>query len=152
MQIGIIFSSVGGHTEMVVDKVSELLNNNGHTVTKTRVDLVDIESLGHYDLVILASPTYNQGTVEDKFIPFLKTFQTRDFTNRKFAVIGLGSLKYYGEYLTEAATILEEYITKSGGQIVVNSLRINGHPAQFVTNLIPSWVNKLLSKLETYES
>jgi flavodoxin I len=149
MQIGIVFSSVGGHTEMVVSKVQEILATNGHTVELSRVESIDPIQLYSFDLVILASPTYNQGTVEDKFVPFLNSFEKLDFESKKFAVIGLGSLKYYGEYLTESASILEEYINAAGGEIIINSLRINGHPAQFLSSLIQSWTTKLLTKLES---
>jgi flavodoxin len=150
MDICIVFSSIGGHTEMVVDKISELLSIKENIVKKVRVDVTNPASLLKFDLIILASPTYNQGTVEDKFFPFLKVLSTLDLSGKRFAVIGLGSLKYYSEYLTEAATILEECVKTSGGELVVNGLRINGHPAQFTSSLIPSWTNKLILKLESY--
>jgi flavodoxin I len=146
-KILIIFSTVGGNTEMVVDTVIDLLKKENIEITKKRVETATVQEIENYDLTILASPTYNQGTLEDNFKNFIKAFSKADLKNKKFAVIGLGDTKYYSEYLTESATILEEIIQKVNAEIVVPSLRIGTSPVKMLDKLVPKWVEKLLLKI-----
>lgn len=132
---------------MVVDTVIDLLKKENIEITKKRVETATVQEIENYDLTILASPTYNQGTLEDNFKNFIKAFSKADLKNKKFAVIGLGDTKYYSEYLTESATILEEIIQKVNAEIVVPSLRIGTSPVKMLDKLVPKWVEKLLLKI-----
>jgi flavodoxin len=143
----IIFSTVGGGTELVVNTVTNQLTKNSHEVVSIRADLAKVDIIKQYDLVILASPTYNQGTLDDHFKRFAKDFSSQDFSNQKFAVIGLGDTKYYTEYLTESATILEELIKKTNGQIKIPSLRIGVSPIKVLNTLVVRWAEKLAISL-----
>ena len=142
-KILIIFSTVGGNTELVVDAVANLLAPDIFEITKKRAEISDPQEIKNFDLTILASPTYNQGTLEDNFKTFVKDFVKQDFSNQKFAIIGLGDSKYYPEYLTESASILEDIIKKTGGQMVVPALRIGVNPIKMLDKLVPKWVDKL---------
>jgi flavodoxin I len=142
-KILIIFSTVGGNTELVVDAVANLLAPDIFEITKKRPEISDPQEIKNFDLTILASPTYNQGTLEDNFKNFIKAFIKEDFSNQKFAIIGLGDSKYYPEYLTESASILEDIIKKTGGQMVVPALRIGVNPIKMLDKLVPKWVDKL---------
>jgi flavodoxin I len=142
-KILIIFSTVGGNTELVVDAVANLLAPDIFEITKKRPEISDPQEIKNFDLTILASPTYNQGTLEDNFKTFVKDFVKQDFSNQKFAIIGLGDSKYYPEYLTESASILEDIIKKTGGQMVVPALRIGVNPIKMLDKLVPKWVDKL---------
>ena len=146
-KILIVFSTVSGNTEMVVDAVSDLLPKNDFEITKKRPENMTVKDILNFDLTILASPTYNQGTLEDNFKPFIKEFLKNDFTNKNFAIIGLGDTKYYAEYLTESATLFEEYVKKVNGNILVPSLRIGTSPVKMLDKLVPKWVEKLLVKI-----
>ncbi len=139
----IVFSTVGGNTGLVVEKVRQMLSNKGFEVTKKRVDVSEPTEIKDYDLTILASPTYNQGTLEDHFKNFIKEFSNQNWKSHKFAVIGLGDTKYYPEYLTEAATILEEKIQEKNGQLVTPALRIGTDPIKMIDKLVPKWVERL---------
>ena len=141
----IIFSSIGGNTEMVVKKVAQTMESSGHQVDYRRVDIADPKEILNYDLTILASPTYNQGTLEDHFKPFMKSFKKIDLKNRNFGVIGLGDTKYYPEYLTEAAGILEEEIKKAGANLVTPPLRIGTNPLKMMDKIVVNWAQKVSS-------
>jgi flavodoxin len=163
LQILIIYATVGGNTELVVDKVretlisknSENLENETNNETKKikfeiktqRVENTEISQVLEADLTILASPTYGQGTVESHFLPFLKNLEKANLTNKNFAVIGLGSPKFYPEYLTESATILENSIKKASGNLIIPSMRIGGEVLKILDKIVPNWTNKLITKL-----
>lgn len=145
----IVFSSISGNTEMVAKKVFEILKDFGHQVTFKRVDVMDSQEIMlDYDLRILASPTYNQGTLEDHFKPFIKEFRKMNLKDKSFAVIGLGDIKYYPEYLTEAAKILEDEIKNAGASLIIPSLRIGSNPIKLIDKLVPKWVEKVSALLK----
>lgn len=144
----IVYSTVGGNTELVVNQISQILSSNDFNVISTRVDVFKTETILDYDLVILASPTYNQGTLEDHFKPFMKELKKLDISNKKFAVVGLGSLKYYPEYLTEAATIFEDFLKKKNAILVVPALRITENPLKYLDSLIARWCQKIITQYQ----
>jgi flavodoxin I len=141
-KINIIYSTIGGNTELVVQKVVELLPENIE-YRIIRVDTASLEDIENCDLIILASPTYGQGTIEAQFPRFLKLIQN-SVENKKFAVIGLGDTKYYPEYLTESGAILENWVKLNSGQLAIPSLRIGMPPLKFIDKLVPRWVDKLI--------
>jgi flavodoxin len=150
-KILIVFSSIGGNTELVVQKVTQMIQaSESATVDVIRVDSFDMtkpELLDDYNCLVLASPTYGQGTIETHFTPFLKLIKPK-ITRKNCAVIGLGDNKYYPEYLTESGAILEKYITDNGGNLLIPALRIGMPPIKFIEKLVPKWVEKLLTSLE----
>jgi flavodoxin len=150
-KILIVFSSIGGNTELVVQKVTQIIQASERAIVDIiRVDSFDMtkpELLGEYNCLILASPTYGQGTIENHFPPFLKLIKSK-IADKSCAVIGLGDNKYYPEYLTESGAILEKYVTDSGGNLLIPALRIGMPPIKFIEKLVPKWVEKLLLTLE----
>jgi flavodoxin len=144
-KINIIYSTIGGNTELVVQKVVELLPENIERQI-IRVDTANLENIENCDLIILASPTYGQGTIEAQFPRFLKLIQDK-VENKKFAVIGLGDTKYYPEYLTESGAILESWVIDNKGVLAIPALRIGMPPLKFIEKLVPRWVDKLVESL-----
>jgi flavodoxin I len=147
----IVYATLGGNTELAVKRCQEELAAKDFKVKIKRVDITSTAEIVDYDLVILASPTYGQGTVEQHFEPFLKNLVSKDYSGKKFAVIGLGDTKYYAEYLTESANVLEENILKAKGELVVPALRIGMPPLKFINKLIPGWVTKIQAKFENQD-
>jgi flavodoxin len=147
MKILTIFSSIGGNTELVVSYIGELCREKGLEFDSKRVELVDPVEIADYNLVILASPTYNQGTLENHFYPFLKTWKEDYKGSQKFAVIGLGSKDYYPEYLTESAQILKDEVEARNGIVVGQPLRITGNPLKVMDKLVPRWLDKVISEV-----
>jgi flavodoxin I len=142
----IVYSSIGGNTELTVQKVQNLLSSSIDLTVK-RVDTTNPEEFENQDCIILACPTYGQGSLETHFEKFLKSAKSQ-ITGKKFALIGLGDSKYYPEYLTESGTIMEEYITANGGELLVPTLRIGMPPIKFIEKLVPRWTNTLIQNLQ----
>lgn len=144
----IIYSTIGGNTELAVKRAQQEFERFDYQVELKRVDIAKANDITNCDLTVLASPTYGQGTVEDHFKPFLSELKSIDISTQKFAVIGLGDNKYYPEYLTESAGILEEEIKKYGGNIIAPPLRIGMPPLKFIDKLVPSWVVKVVEGMK----
>ncbi len=145
-KLNIIYSTISGNTELVVQKVVELLPDN--IVSEViRVDIASEKNIENCDIIILACPTYGQGSLEAQFPKFLKLIQGK-VENKKFAVISLGDTKYYPEYLTESGTILEAWINTNKGILSLPTLRIGMPPLKFIDKLVPRWVDKLIESLK----
>ena len=145
-KINIIYSTISGNTELVIQKVVELLPSRiEHKII--RVDTAQKEDIENCELIILASPTYGQGSLEAQFPRFLKTIKD-SIESKKFVVIGLGDTRYYPEYLTESGTILEDWVKDNKGILLIPSLRIGMPPLKFIDKLVPRWVSKLVENLE----
>jgi len=146
-KILIIYSTIGGNTQLAVQRIQEELNKANFEVDLVRVDVANASTVMDYELTILASPTYGQGSVEDHFRPFLAGIKKLNLAGKKFAVVGLGDTKYYPEYLTESANLLEEEVKTVKGNLIVPALRIGMPPLKFIDKLVPNWVNKVVLAL-----
>jgi flavodoxin len=149
-KISIIFSSIGGNTKLVVDCLVDWIQTNSKvTVESVRAELVTEDFLSQInkdDILVLASPTYGQGTLENymsKLLPKLKPY----IKDQKTAIIGLGDIQYYPEYLSEASSILNEFVVENGGIIVNNPLKIGAKPLPYINKLIPRFAQGLIDNI-----
>lgn len=139
----IIFGSTSGNTEMVCQKAAQVLRSRGHELKIQRAELSKPSDIEGHDLCILAASTYGHGIIQDHMIPFVKEFKKHDFSNQKFAVIGLGDDKYDDHYNVESAYILEEAIKSTNGQIIsTEPLMINHNPI-WQLGKVEEWTNSL---------
>ncbi len=146
-KIIIIYATTGGNTEIVCQKVKEVLQSSSHSVTLSAAEIVDASVFKDFDLTILASPTYGHGVLEPDMIPFFKEFKKQDLSNIKAAVIGLGDSKYEIHYMFKSAEILEEGLKNSGANIILESLKINKSPIPYLDTRVTDWANQLSAKL-----
>lgn len=153
-QVLIIYGSTGGNTEFTVERAADLLEESGHDVVIMRVerytyaDLMD--AIRKADFLVLASPTYGHGQLQEDMIPFVKQLKDEDLTGQPYAVIGLGDPKYDDHYHIESTFILEELLDSCGAKKMHYALRISRSPMLQVNNLIPKWAEKFAEKIEKY--
>lgn len=139
----IVYGSTGGNTELVCDKVTEVLNKSGHQVTVKRAEQSSAAELEGFDALVFASSTYGQGLLQDYIEPLYFEIKKTGLKGKKCAVIGLGDNKYNVEYVVEAARILENMVKDSGGELVIPPLRINKTPVTVLNTLINEWAVNL---------
>jgi flavodoxin len=140
----IIFGSTGGNTELVTDKVSEILRSGGHKVVVQRAEESDVSDLKKLKYCVFASSTYGQGLLQDHMLKFFKKgVMKASLKGKKCAVIGLGDSKYNIEYVIEAANILEKGIKKLEGELIVPALRVHKTPVPLLNTAIQGWAKKL---------
>jgi flavodoxin I len=145
----IIYASCSGHTEAVCEAVASGMNKSLPTELK-RVELADATKLTEHDLIILASPTYNVGKLQEYFEPFYKEFIKQKYPKKAFVVIGLGDSKNY-DIFCGAAAILEEAIKIVEGELVYETLKIDGPPYAQLDELC-GWGEELAVKFNSLAS
>lgn len=139
----IIYGTTGGNTEIVAEKVAEVLCQKKHEVELKRVEQSKPADMLDCDLCILASPTYGHGVLEEHFIPFQKALKETQLKGQQCAVIGLGDPKYDAQYHIESAVILEDAIKASGGTLVCPALKISRSPVPFLSTRVQKWAEEL---------
>lgn len=146
-KIKIIYGSTSGNTELVSDKVAQVLGAAGHVVTTQRVERSSSEDIAGNDLTILASSTYGHGVLQEHFEQHGQRLLGGDLTGQRFAVIGLGDPKYDSEYNIESAAILEKMVLDHGGELVCDSLRVNRNPIPKLAKNVTAWATALATTL-----
>jgi flavodoxin I len=144
----ILYTSVGGNTALVVEKVQEIFNENSlQTTVKMVESLENFEEIHECDILVLASPTYGQGNVASRFLPFLEKLKNTDLQSKPVGVIGLGDVKYYPHYLTESVAILEEAVKTANGNLLAPSMRIGKNPIGVLDSMVKSWSERFVKKV-----
>lgn len=141
-KVKIIYGTCGGNTELVCHKVAEILSSK-HSVELKKAKLTEPSKIGEYDLLILSSPTYGHGQLEEYFGKFLKKLIKEDLKNKRCAVIGLGDLKYDSDYHLESTKIIMDFLKKKEANIICSPLQVSKSPLPFLNKHISDWAKKL---------
>ncbi|MGE3278454.1 MAG: flavodoxin family protein [Candidatus Altimarinota bacterium] len=145
--VTIIYGSSGGNTEMVCEKVQEVLEMNKIPTKLLRVERSTMDDLKNAEICILAAPTYEHGVIQHHFFPFLKELKHLDLQQKRMSVIGLGDTKYDDHYHIESANILEKAIKDSNGNMLIRPLRVNGLTITKLDGIVKSWSENLIKTL-----
>jgi flavodoxin I len=131
MKTIVIFGSTTGNTEEISNYVVAGLKASGHEVTHKNVADTTVQELPNYELIILGSSTWNEGDIQDDFIPFFDQMGTVSLAGKKAAVFGCGDT-IYGEHFCQAVNKIEAKLKEVGAEIVSPSFKIDGDISPFL--------------------
>ena len=120
----IVFGSFVGNTETLAGYVKHGLEQAGHSVVMKDVVYTDIRELLDYELILLASPTYEPKMVQDDMIDFYERLSELDLSGRKAAAFGPGDTAWPD--FCEAVHYLDKRLRERGAEIVTDPLMIDG--------------------------
>ena len=148
----IIYGTTGGNTELTVEEVADLLKAKKIEAKIMKVEKYTFDSLWEEmrvaEFLVLASPTYGHGQLQEHMIPFLQKLSMMKLEGKPYAVIGLGDPKYDNHYHIESSTILEQALNKCGAKKIHYALRISRSPLLQVDNLILKWTEKFIEAVK----
>jgi flavodoxin I len=128
-----IFASTSGHTEYVMDALLDFLRREapGWRTEATRVERAQPQDLFRADILLLASGTWNTGSVEGQLNPYMQELLEHkakhlDLAGKACACVGLGDHRYF--YEARSADLLSNYIEVHHGQLLLPPLRIIDEP------------------------
>ncbi len=150
--IRIIYASTSGHTEYVIDVLATYLQGKKKAsciVNSVRAEQASAEDFAKDDVLILASGTWNTGSVEGQLNPHMhellkKRVADIDLKKKPCAVIALGDDRYY--YTARANEHCAAFIKARNGAKLLPPLIIVNEPygqAEKVTH----WGDELLKHL-----
>lgn len=149
MKILIIYSTVGGNTEMVVEALEENLKGEDHEVQLERGESVHLDDIRSYDACVLASPTYAKGMLHHHMARFAKGFSEIHLKDMPFAAVALGDIAWGEEHHIAAAGHLEKLIEAVEGKRVLDTLKIDGDPELALEKEVADWAKQLDQVLKT---
>ena len=109
---GIFYGSTTGSTEAVAQDIAKQLgiaDADVHNVADASADETD-----KYDLLVLGSPTWGNGDLQDDWYGFLDRLKTRDLTGRKVALFGCGDSGSYPDTFCDALGLIYEALLPTG--------------------------------------
>ena len=115
-KIGLFYGTTTGKTEIVAETIQKALED-------IAVDLHDISKaeatdFNDYEHLIIGSPTWNLGDLQDDWDAFFSDLDEIDFSGKKIAYFGTGDQNGYGDSFVDAVGILEEKISERGGKTI----------------------------------
>ena len=127
----IVFATTSGHTEFVIDTLTNSVEWADWKIEKTMAERASPEDMQRGDVLLLASSTWNTGGVEGQLNPHMADLleskaKSLDLALKPSVCIGLGDHRYY--YTARAANLLEDYIKSHNGRLVSSTLRIVDEP------------------------
>ncbi len=143
----IVFGSTTGNTEMVAEKVGEVLKEKGVEVSvKNVTDATVAELGGDYDVTILGSSTWGDDEIEfqEDFEPFFNDLGSANLKEKKVALFGCGDSSY--EYFCGAVDELESKMESLEANVINVSLRIDGDPDDVMGEIV-EWAESVASSI-----
>lgn len=127
---GIFYGSTTGTTEAVAEDIAKLLGVAAADVRN--VADASADETAKYDLLVLGSPTWGCGDLQDDWYEFLEALKARDLAGKKVALFGCGDSGGYPDTFCDAVGLLYDGLQGTGctfvgayvpeGYAAVNSL------------------------------
>ncbi|MGB1250844.1 MAG: flavodoxin [Candidatus Promineifilaceae bacterium] len=119
-KIGLFFGSNTGTTELIANicKKEVAKQAPGVTVDIHDIGLVDVTKMLEYDNLIVASPTWNIGELQDDWNLKFDSLLPLDFTGKSIAMLGVGDQFGYPDNFVDAVGILGNRLVERGGELV----------------------------------
>lgn len=118
----IVYASLTGNTEEIADVVAESLENAGIDVEINECTQVDAADFEEADLCIVATYTYDDGSLPDEIIDFYEELLELDLSQKIYGVVGSGD-KFYDDYC-KAVDVFDEAFLKTGAKKGTTSVKV----------------------------
>jgi flavodoxin I len=115
-KIGLFYGTQTGKTETVAESIQAEFGND--LVDMNDIADVQPEDFANYDFLIIGCPTWNIGELQSDWEGFYDELDQIEFKGKKVAYFGTGDQIGYSDNFQDAMGILEEKISKLGGQTV----------------------------------
>ncbi len=103
---GIFYGTNTGTTEDVAHRIAKELgvaDADIHNVADTAPDV-----LGDYDVIVIGTPTWGSGEIQEDFYDFLDGAQVLDLKGHKIALFGLGDESMYDTFCNGLGTLYDK--------------------------------------------
>ena len=125
----IIYGSTTGNTEYTAETIFRILQSGQVETTLKNVREASGDDLApDFDAILLGCSTWGDEDIElqEDFIPFFESMEDRSLDKLRFGVFGCGDSSY--THFCGAVDEIEELIGRRGGEVLIQSLKIDGDP------------------------
>ena len=119
-KIGLFFGSNTGTTELIANICKKEIANQapGIEVTIYDIGLTDVSKMLEYDKMIVASPTWNIGELQDDWNLKFDSLLALDFSGKEIAMLGVGDQFGYPDNFVDAVGLLGNRFVEKGADLV----------------------------------
>ncbi len=118
MKLGLFYGTNTGVTEIVAEQVTEELKANGFDVDIYDIVNVPLEKLDDYETLVIATPTWNDGELQDDWEEKFQDWCVKDFTGKTIAFVGTGDQEAYCDNFCDAIGRMAKPVRENGGKII----------------------------------
>lgn len=117
MKVGLFYGTNTGVTEMVAERLVEIMNENGFEVDLHDIANESLDTMEDYNTLIIATPTWNDGELQDDWEEVIDEFNQFDFSGKKVGFVGTGDQEAYCDNYLDAIGVMAVPVRNSGGII-----------------------------------
>jgi len=117
MKIGMFYGTNTGVTEIVAEQIKDVLENNDFEVEIFDIASVPLSTMDKYNTLIIASPTWNDGELQDDWEDNWEKWQEYDFKGKKVGFVGTGDQEAYCDNYCDAIGRMGKFVRDNGGEI-----------------------------------
>lgn len=144
MNILLVYATNSGSTAQAAQIIADVLTGKGHAVSVKDAKTATPEDVTAAPFFMLGSPSWDHDGLEGQPLPEMEEFIARcseiKLNGKPSAVFGLGDSSY--TYFCGAVTYLEAFIKRTGGTLIVPSLKVDGfYMKPDATENITTWAN-----------
>lgn len=112
MKIGVFYGTSTGITEDIAHRIADYLGADVHEIT------VGLDPFYDYDLLILGSPTWGIGDLQDDWMYVIDDIPQMDLSGKYVALFGTGDQQAYSDSFVDALLLLHKKISKTKAKII----------------------------------
>ncbi|WKE66374.1 flavodoxin FldB [Gallaecimonas kandeliae] len=110
MRIGLFYGSTNCHTEMVAEKIRDVIG--AELVELNNLKDVPVALMADYDLLILGIPTWDFGQLQEDWEDQWDALDSVELDGKVIALFGMGDQLGYGDWFLDAMGILKEKLAQ----------------------------------------
>ena len=123
--IAIFFGSTTGSTQMVAEKIRDLLGERLSHLAD--VNTAEASELEQYDVIFFGVPTWNVGEMQDDWADFIPNMSELNLAGKKVAFFGVGDAVGYAENFLDAMGELWAAVYAQGAPTLVGVWPTDGY-------------------------
>ncbi|WP_406666387.1 flavodoxin FldB [Gallaecimonas sp. GXIMD1310] len=106
MRIGLFYGSTNCHTEIVAEKIRDVIG--AELVELNNLKNVPVALMADYDLLILGIPTWDFGQLQEDWEDQWGALDDLELSDKTIALYGMGDQLGYGEWFLDAMGMLKD--------------------------------------------
>ena len=117
MKIGLVYGTNTGVTEIIAEKLDEVLKENGFEVDLHDIASVPLNVINDYENLIIATPTWNDGELQDDWDEVFDEWCDYNFDGKRVGFVGTGDQEAYCDNYLDAIGRMAKPVRDTGGII-----------------------------------
>ncbi len=117
MKIGLFYGTNTGVTEIIAEELKEILEEKGFEIDLHDIADTPLDEMNNYDKLIIATPTWNDGELQDDWEEVIDDYKEFDFSGKMVAFVGTGDQEAYCDNYLDAIGVMAKPVRDNGGTI-----------------------------------